>query len=351
MISFYPGPSQLDPSVKEALQQAFDSGILSQNHRSEPFHRLIAATKAVIRQKLNVPADYDIIFTSSATECWEITAQSLHNGLSCHFYNGAFGEKWANYTQRLGKLIQPVSFDPDTSPFLHNALDANLFCITSNETSNGTQVNDRFYSAIRQQHLDALIAVDATSSLGGVHHDLSLADVWFASVQKCFGLPSGMAIMLVSPRAAARAMQLNAAQHYNDLPFVLENFRRDETHYTPNTLNIFLLHEVLQNRKSIGEVDHQLRQEQQRWADWEKKQDSVQLLTSNPDVQSVTVMCFRARAEVIQHIIKITTEKGLIIGKGYGKWKPDTFRIANFPALQPEHHEQLRDVLNEIVLP
>jgi phosphoserine aminotransferase len=48
---------------------------------------------------------------------------------------------------------------------------------------------------------DALIAVDATSSMAGVELDWQSADIWFASVQKCFGLPAGMAVMVCSPRA------------------------------------------------------------------------------------------------------------------------------------------------------
>ena len=81
------------PQVATYLQDAMNEGILSQNHRSTPFMEMLKVCISVFKQKQNIPDDYEVYFTSSATECWEIVSQSLVKNHSHHIFNGAFGEK------------------------------------------------------------------------------------------------------------------------------------------------------------------------------------------------------------------------------------------------------------------
>ena len=101
MISFYPGPSRVYDEIPKYVKEALAQGILSMNHRSDEFISLSRKTVALLKTKLSIPKDYTIFFTSSATECWEIIAQSIIQKESTHIYNGAFGEKWYDYTKRL----------------------------------------------------------------------------------------------------------------------------------------------------------------------------------------------------------------------------------------------------------
>jgi phosphoserine aminotransferase len=93
MISFYPGPSRIRDEIPRYVKEAAKEGILSMNHRSPEFMTLAKKTASLFRKKLSVPSDYTIIYTSSATECWEIIAQSLIVEKSYHFFSGAFGKK------------------------------------------------------------------------------------------------------------------------------------------------------------------------------------------------------------------------------------------------------------------
>src|ERR1700749_4185545 len=101
MISFYPGPSKIYPEVADYLQDAVRDGVLSINHRSPEFAEISKNAILYLKEKLNIPEDYTVLYTSSATECWEIIAQSLIKRGSYHIYNGAFGEKWYKYTSKL----------------------------------------------------------------------------------------------------------------------------------------------------------------------------------------------------------------------------------------------------------
>ena len=77
MITFYPGPSKVYPVVEHYLKQAFDEGVLSINHRSQTCMQITRSAIELLHQKLHIPEDYTIYFVSSATEVWEIIAQSL----------------------------------------------------------------------------------------------------------------------------------------------------------------------------------------------------------------------------------------------------------------------------------
>src|SRR5688500_12057505 len=101
MISFYPGPSRVHDEIPQYVQEAYDKGFLSINHRSEEFMKMSEKTIQLLKTKLEIPRDYKIFYTTSATESWEIIAQSLITKSSFHIFNGAFGKKWYEYTRRI----------------------------------------------------------------------------------------------------------------------------------------------------------------------------------------------------------------------------------------------------------
>jgi phosphoserine aminotransferase len=342
-MTFYPGPSQLYPQVAEYLREAYDSGLLSVNHRSPRFMDLVRETDELLREKLGIPADYGIYFVSSATECWEIIAQSLTGRGSAHFFNGAFGQKWAEYAEKLGKPVLRLPFGVDEDPtqredFQFLALDHyDLVCLTHNETSNGTQLPPETLTAVHRT-LSAvpagrLIALDATSSMAGVDFDWSLGDVWFASVQKCFGLPAGLALLVCSPKALHHAERLADRAHYNSLLVIHENAQKFQIHYTPNGLGIYLLHRVMQQVSPLAAVAETLRQ---RAAAWYRffEETAWQPLVKNPAVRSDTVIAVTGQPADIQALKARCQAEGITLGNGYGAWKDTTFRIANFPAIE-----------------
>jgi phosphoserine aminotransferase len=348
MLSFYPGPSQVAPEASDYMIEALESGILSMNHRSEPFMKLLARTKKVIHKKLEVPADYEILFTSSATECWEIIAQSLTNELSYHIFNGAFGEKWFNYTRKIHSKSVGLKFEPEVrlSPAnLDFSQSSSVLCLTHNETSNGTRLKMEVIQSFRNAFPEPLMAVDATSSMAGDLLDFELADIWFASVQKCFGLPSGMGIMILSPRAVEHAYRIGDKKYYNSLPFMLDNFRKNQTPYTPNILGIYLLYRTLKGRPGISKVSDQL---EKRYLQLEKvlsKQSEFSFLIKNSEVRSVTVTALESTPKNVKTLKKTALEHGILLGNGYGQWKESTIRIANFPAISRHEWKALRDFL------
>ncbi|MES2795386.1 MAG: aminotransferase class V-fold PLP-dependent enzyme, partial [Bacteroidota bacterium] len=280
MTSFYPGPSQVYPQIADYLQDAFNSGILSANHRSKQCVELVKETIGLFHEKLNVPTDFSIYFTSSATECWEIISQSIISDRYVHLYNGAFGQKWYDYSKKLAKK-ECIGFefgvDEILPSFAKNWDD--IICITQNETSNGSQVQ---MEEIAKIDLDnCLIAVDATSSMAGIELDWVLADIWLASVQKCFGLPAGLGIMVCSPKVMHVCEQTDPQKHYNSFLNIDKNMQEFQTTHTPNVLGIYLLNRVLKQIPNISETSKRIKKQAQDWYHLLEANSEWEVLTKN----------------------------------------------------------------------
>jgi phosphoserine aminotransferase len=317
------------------------------NHRSEEFMDLVKNTTTLLQRKLHIPRDYTVLFVSSATECWEIIAQSLVARESLHVYNGAFGEKWFRYTQKLvpGSRAHVFDFQKPLDPAALTAQGAEVLCLTQNETSNGTALGTALLKKIRSEFPELLIAVDATSSMAGIDLDFRQADVWFASVQKCFGLPAGLALLVCSSRAVASAERMGRSNHYNSLPFQFEMMRKYQTTHTPNVLGIYLLNRSLSASPGIRKTNTMIRKRAVNWARFFNKHPALSLLVTDTGARSETVLTVAASPESLPKLKAAAKKKGLLLGEGYGRWKANTFRIANFPAHKSSEIKKLKEFL------
>ena len=348
MISFYPGPSRVYRQIPAYVQDAYEAGILSINHRSTEFMEMAVNAIRLLKEKLEITEDYWVFFTASATECWEIISQSLVRKKSYHLYNGAFGEKWWQNAKKIQPQAVGKAFSlEETLQVTELKVDeeVEVICITQNETSNGTAVSNATIREIREKYPEKLIAIDGTSSMAGVCLDFSTADVWFASVQKCFGLPAGMGIMICSPRSIDTAIKIGENNHYNSLVFMIEKMRDYQTTHTPNVLGIYLLMRTLEKVPSIHATDAMLQSRFEEYMALFSQGKNIECLVRNPEVRSKTVISLQAEAQRVQEIKAAAKKAGILLGNGYGKWKESTFRIANFPAIEKKEIEILKNFI------
>ena len=101
-IHFTPGPSQLFYTVEEHLKQALKLQVPSISHRGQQFKDIYEHTVNELRSLVNLPEDYHVLFTNSATEIWERIIQNCVEKKSFHLVNGAFSEKFHQTAQQLG---------------------------------------------------------------------------------------------------------------------------------------------------------------------------------------------------------------------------------------------------------
>lgn len=344
ILTFAPGPSKVYDKLPDYFQEAYQQGILSANHRSAIFMDLYKDTERLFKEKLDVPEDYKLLFTSSATENWEIITQSLVLQASFHIYSGSFGKKWFGFAQNIIPETGALVLDKNESLEVNDleiGNDFDLIAITQNETSNATQVTNETIAAIGTKYPDKMLAIDTTSSMAGIFLDFNLADIWYASVQKCFGLPAGLGILILSPKAIERAKEKGEKGRYNSLNFMLDNAANYQTHYTPNVLNIFLLNRVLADLPPIEKVNEKTEERMRILEEIVEKSSALDFLVSNAATRSRTVLGVGGEESFIKQIKAEAEEQGMQMGSGYGPLKPTSFRIANFPALNDNEFEKL----------
>ncbi|MBM3425536.1 MAG: alanine--glyoxylate aminotransferase family protein, partial [Bacteroidetes bacterium] len=342
------GPSKVYDALPQYLQDAYAQGILSANHRSGVFMNLYRDTEQLFRDKLQVPIDFTLLFTSSATESWEIISQSLVEQSSYHLYSGSFGKKWLEYAQYILPTTRGQKISANESipvEQLQLGPEVDLIAVTQNETANASQVPMSVLKALGARYPEKMIAVDTTSSMGGIALDFSVADVWYASVQKCFGLPAGLGILLLSGKAKEKVTRKGERGRYNSLSFMLENASNYQTHYTPNVLGIYLLYRVLQDMDPIAQVDARLRKRMDLLEQAVGQSATFQLLVDNPATRSTTVAAISGEEQAIAGIKKSAELEGMQLGGGYGPLKASSFRIANFPAISDAEFMRLVDFL------
>jgi phosphoserine aminotransferase len=342
MISFYPGPSKVHEKVPKYIIDGYKQGIFSANHRSAEFEDLYRLTEFIFKKRLNVPDHYRLFFASSATECWEIIAQSLVKKKSHHFHNGAFGKKWYQMSRSLGRNVVDHSFGIGEEPDFNDSFGAEDFiCVTHNETSNGTQVKQSLISELRKRNPDIFIAIDGTSSMGGVRYNWESADFWYASVQKCFGLPSGMAVIVASERVIDFARGVDEGKYYNSFVRMISNAEKWQTTHTPNILDIYLLNRSLKDSPSINDTEKRLIRRKKEYIQILKTSQKLNLLVQNEAVLSDTVITVQCDPPELPELMANARNQGIILGNGYGELKESTFRIANFPALRKSEVQRL----------
>jgi phosphoserine aminotransferase len=351
-INFTPGPSQLYVTTESHVKTAFKTGVPSISHRSKEFESFYAEAVNGLKELFQIPDNFYIVFTSSATEIWERSIQSLVVNESLHYVNGAFSRKYFEIAQQLGR--NPVQIEAKEGLGFNDikslVTNPELVALTHNETSTGVSLSTDFIHSFREKFPNSIISVDAVSSLPYPKFDFTKIDMLYFSVQKGFGLPAGLGVWIVNEKCVAKADFILSKGHsvgsYHSLPSLVSMTTKNQTPETPNVLGIYLLAKVTADFLYRGLTG--IRQETNyKAAILYQALETVgyaKPFVKDADHRSKTVIV----ADTGQHTKKITEAlqaKGLYPGEGYGKAKATQLRFANFPAHSKEQYELLVDSL------
>lgn len=352
MITFNPGPSQLAPETKQDIHAALDKHLLQVSHRAPIFSEISEKAIEGIRKYFKIPADYKIFYTTSATDAMKLSIENCCEKKSFHFINGSFSNLYAKIANSLHKDVITDEVEWGTQNDYQNTkvpTDCDFITVTHNETSTGVMATDEDVKAVKEKNPNAILAVDITSSAGGVDIDISNADIWCFSVQKCLGLPAGLGLIFVSPKAYERSVELLEKKKNLAGVFTFKNMwskmeGKYQTVCTPNVLKIYLMGELMERWNKLGgaqAVEAQTLEKERIINEFLSTQDTITHFVKDEIHRSKTVFALNAPEDFIAKIHENSSNIGMIIGKGYGKLKPTAFRVANFPAVTKENIEQL----------
>jgi aspartate aminotransferase-like enzyme len=246
-----PGPTLVPESVLQAMAQH------PIGHRSGEFSTLMGEVTAGLKWLHQTAGDV-LILTASGTGAMEagiINFLSPGDRVLCGC-NGKFGERWAELckafqlqvetiTAPWGQPLNPDDFAVKLAGDHDKTIKAVI--ITHSETSTGV-IND--LEAINrhvQAHGQALIIVDAVTSLGAtsVPVDEWQLDVVASGSQKGYMIPPGLGFVAVSERAWQAYKTAKLPKFYFDLGLYRQDGAKNTTPFTPPVNLFFALRQSL----------------------------------------------------------------------------------------------------------
>ena len=349
-IFFTPGPTELFPTVSHHIDEALEENICSISHRSETFKQIYARTVDSLRKLLNIPKDFHVFFLGSATEAMERIIENCVEEQSCHFVNGAFSGRFFEIAQSLKKC--PTKFEVefgmgfDLRKF-EVKKNVELICFTQNETSSGVAINMDDIYEMKHRYPDTLFALDIVSSVPYIKIDYANIDCTLFSVQKGFGLPAGLGILIINEMCIEKTRKLEKMNFnigsYHNFSNLVDHSQKNQTVETPNVLAIFLLGRVCEDYLRIGIENIRNETEIKAFClyDFFDKHGKYNPFVKKHIERSNTIIVINTpggSGEIVERLAK----KGFVIGTGYGrKYQERQIRIANFPMHSLEEIERM----------
>jgi phosphoserine aminotransferase len=255
VYNFSPGPAALPLPVLEQAQaemldwQGHGMSIMEMGHRTPSFEAMAARTEADLRELLNIPSNYQVLFLSGGARVqFAMVPLNLlgEQGTSDYIDTGIWSQIAAKEAQRYGQIN--IAASSASSQFMHvprvsewqiNSSAAYVH-YTSNETISGVQ-----YSFIPEIGNIPLV-VDMSSDLLSKPIDVSRFGLIYASAQKNIG-PSGLTLVIVRDDLLDRASKFTPTVfHYKT------QAEKHSLYNTPPTYSWYLAGLVFEWLKSQG---------------------------------------------------------------------------------------------------
>lgn len=349
---FVPGPTWVRPAILQEMTRPMIG------HRSPEFRDIFSSINADLKT-LFATRQSTFVITASGTGVLQAALENCVARRVLVTTCGAFSERWYNIAESLGYEVDRLdagwgnAIDPeDLADHLarHQRAHYDAVTITHNETSTGV-TNDvaALAQVVRDEAPDALVLVDAVSSLGGVpvNFDEWNLDVCLASVQKCIAIPPGITVVATSDLALDRAKKHPYRGTYFD--FLSYKAKADEGSVpsTPSVPHFYALAAQLEHIiRGEGLPARFERHRRMRELTQERTSRFAKLAGDAAHASStVTALQPVMDPETIRAEMK---KRGYTLGGGYGQWKDRTFRIGHMGDIPLEDLEAMLNDLSEV---
>jgi predicted phosphoserine aminotransferase len=348
---FLPGPTYVPEDARQAMTQPMVG------HRSAGYKDFYVKLSAKLPHLLRTKGDV-MVATGSSTLIMESAVISCVEKDVLNLTNGAFSERWHSISKSTGKSADKLAapwgqaIDPEALRAALRRKKYEAITVVHNETSTGVMNPIADLARVVREEGDALIIVDAVSSLGGapVETDDWGIDITLAGTQKAIAVPPGLTVFTLSDRAAAKAKTVPHRGFYTDLLRYVDKHKEGGFITTPAIPLLWALDVQMDRMLAEGMEARWARHQrlQEKTAQWAASRGCQ--YASAEGARSLTVSCFHPPAGVDpQVIVKGCTERGYTIGSGYGDWKPTTFRIGHMGEVRESDLDALLAVIDQIL--
>ncbi|MHC4570598.1 MAG: pyridoxal-phosphate-dependent aminotransferase family protein [Planctomycetota bacterium] len=349
---FIPGPVLVKEDVLQQLARP------TVGHRLKEYAQLHGETVDMLKKVL-FTEQYVFLSTSSASGIWEAAIRNCvapDETVLCTCC-GAFSDKWATVAKNCGRKVDELKVDWG-KPILPEMIDKKLaagkytaITLVHNETSTGlTNPVLEISEMMKQKYPDVLVLVDSVSGMVGLplHFDKLGWDVAFASVQKAFAIPPGLAVAAVSNKAMKKSKSIPTRGYYFDFQLWAKSDEKNQTLVTPNIPHIMALNYQCEKLLAEGMENVWARHKQmgdfvRAWA-----KEKFNLFCDEKYASDTLTAIKNTRGINVAETISTLQEKhNTVFGNGYGKLKEKAFRIAHMGDITLDDLKELLGWIDE----
>ncbi|WP_368996555.1 3-phosphoserine/phosphohydroxythreonine transaminase [Caldifermentibacillus hisashii] len=257
VYNFSAGPAQLPVSVLKRAQEELLSyqekgmSVMEMSHRSSDFKKIIERTEELIRELMEIPETYRVLFIQggASLQFSMVPLNLLKDGGHAYYVNtGSWSKKALSEAKKIGEAKILASSDDQNFTYIPE-LDlqqineqTDYVHITTNNTIEGT----RFTKFPNTGHVP--LVADASSNILSEQWDVSKFGLIYAGAQKNLGI-SGLTIVIIREDLIGHAKA--------DIPTLLnyETYTKNNSLYnTPPTFAIYITMLLMEWLKEQGGV-------------------------------------------------------------------------------------------------
>jgi aspartate aminotransferase-like enzyme len=325
----------MPPEVREALSRQMS------NYRGQEMKVLVTGLYEKLSRYLETAHEMFLV-TASGTGGLEAAAANVLSpgdrvlGVSA----GVFGERFCSIAAELGADVKRLSVEwgrsPETSE-LREAIRAerNLKAVllTQNETSTGVALPIDTLAKAAKEETDALVVVDAISSLGAMPLPMEAlgVDLVITGSQKAWGVPPGMSMLFFGPRALEAMERSKTPRFYFDLRRYRKAKDKGNFPFTPSISILYALDAALDLLLNEGAANvHARHRRVAETAQREAKALGLELF-GDPRFLSPTVTAIRLPAGIDEPALmeSLRTKHRTVIARGQERLMGQIVRIGH----------------------
>ncbi|WP_448852025.1 phosphoserine transaminase [Corynebacterium sp. 335C] len=351
------GPSKVRPSQIQAVVDGARN-VIGTSHRQPAVKNVVGSVREGLAELFSLPEGYEIILSlGGATAFWDAATFGLIERRSAHLSYGEFSSKFAKASKMAPWLKAPqiIEAEPGDAPEpVAGGDEVDLIGWAHNETSTGAMV-----PVVRPEGSEGqLVAIDATSGAGGLPVDMSQADVYYFSPQKCFASDGGLWLAAMSPAAIERIAKLKADEHrfipaFLDLQTAVDNSRKNQTYNTPAVGTLLMLDDQVKWMNANGGLDGMVERttaSSSALYEWADARPEATPFVADPAKRSLVVGTIDFDENVdAAAIAKVLRANGILDTEPYRKLGRNQLRIGMFPAIEPEDVKKLTGAIDWVL--
>jgi phosphoserine aminotransferase len=318
--NFNAGPSILPQYTLEKTAKAIMEldniglSILEISHRSKEFQKIVDDTVALIKETLNVPAEYSVLFLGGGASLqFSMIPQNLlgDGQTAAYLETGAWAKKAIKEAKNFGNVNIVASSADKNFTYIPKGFtvpdDSAYFHITTNNTIFGSQLREDL-------KVNVPLIADMSSDIFSRPVDVSRYALIYAGAQKNLG-PAGVTLVIINPDILGKIER--------KIPSMLDykiHIKNNSLYNTPPVFAIYASFMTLQWLKSIGGVQaiDKLNDEKANMLYSEIDRNSLFKGTVEKDSRSRMNVCFLpTNPEHEAEFIKFSSERGMVGIKGH----------------------------------